>query len=316
MINRGCRQYKSGGGAGQGRPGTDPTLVANTAGPPAPRVGAVDRVALPHRVTSVRAGRRWSAAGRTPTVVPCQTSWHLSRAPVPGSWHRSSVGMPGRLAAGTRSGGRHALCPSSVMRCCRAWSHPFTAPAPTSSGRPAVPTSWHGCQVGAKKLAQVPFSLARDNGRCPREDLAECDSPSYWPRVERGIGRRSRHAASCLVTALHGVDSALLRARRRAFGAKNRAQVPCSPARGTVALLHHGQCIGAGQHADAGSTAVNSVLKIRPTKWRSTILRCDFQRYLAGPVAVILACPLGGRGHFEERRRFGGQRRGPGDRRQ
>jgi len=27
-----------------------------------------------------------------------------------------------------------------------------------------VPTSWHRCQVGAKNLAQVPFSLARDTG--------------------------------------------------------------------------------------------------------------------------------------------------------
>ena len=72
-----------------------------------------------------------------------------------------------------RSGGRHVLCPSSVVRCCRAWSHLFTAPAPTSSGRPAVPASWHGCQVGAKNLAQVPFSLARDTVGGRGKDLAE-----------------------------------------------------------------------------------------------------------------------------------------------
>ena len=55
------------------------------------------------------------------------------------------------------------------MRCCRAWSHPFTAPVPTSSGRLAGASFLaQVSQVGAKNLAQVPFSLARDNNNVCR----------------------------------------------------------------------------------------------------------------------------------------------------
>ena len=96
-------------------------------------------------------------------VVPCQTSWHLGRAPVPGFWHGLKRWCAGKIGSATPVR-RTSACPSSVMCCCRAWSHPLTAPVPTCSGRRAVPTSWHGCQVGATNLAQVSFSLARDNG--------------------------------------------------------------------------------------------------------------------------------------------------------
>ena len=64
---------------------------------------------------------------------------------------------------------------------------PFTAPAPTSSGRPAVPASWHRCQVGAKNVAQVPFSLARDNSNVAVDNLAE-DRRSWAWSVTGGVG--------------------------------------------------------------------------------------------------------------------------------
>jgi len=67
------------------------------------------------------AARRCQVPG-TDRASLCQTDWQ--RDPV----RRTSV-----------------LCPPSVVRRHRAWSHLFTAPAPTSSGRPAVPTSWHRC---------------------------------------------------------------------------------------------------------------------------------------------------------------------------
>ena len=84
---------------------------------------------------------RWSRASEVGTRAALRC---------PGSWHGTE-----RRRAG-RSGSNDTL-PHST----------------DSAARAAVPPSWHGCQEGAKKPAQVPFSLARDNGRCPRKDLAE-----------------------------------------------------------------------------------------------------------------------------------------------
>jgi hypothetical protein len=65
---------------------------------------------------------------------------------VPASWHRIERRRAGQV-------GSNDTLPDSTDSA--AWA--------------AVSPSWHGCQVGAKNLAQVPFSLARDNG-CPVPD--------------------------------------------------------------------------------------------------------------------------------------------------
>ena len=70
-------------------------------------------------------------------------------------------------------------------------------------------------------------------------------------------------------------------AARRLTGAMfagTGARWACSPLAAASALV---------STPPQGSTAVNNLLRKRPTKWRSTILGCDFQRYLAGPVAVV-----------------------------
>ena len=81
-------------------------------------------------------------------------------------------------------------------------------------------------------------------------------------------------------------------AARRLTGAMfagTGARWACSPLAAASALV---------STPPQGSTAVNNLLRKRPTKWRSTILGCDFQRYLAGPVAVVWLVLCGWKHHL------------------
>jgi hypothetical protein len=81
---------------------------------------------------------------------------------VPGFWHGSERRCAGQI------GTEHTLTRSRGFF---VQAHLFVPPAlitalngvrTVTTGAIQVPPSLHSCQVGAKKLAQVPFSLVRD----------------------------------------------------------------------------------------------------------------------------------------------------------